>query len=142
AADGAITWVTPIDYIERTGIPALQEGAERAGRARPPVIAHVPVAVSTDREAARQAFRRQFPIYSKLPFYAGMFADAGFPVTESQEMSDALVDELAVSGDAAEIRARLKAIRARGIDELLISHVVVRDEAEELAELSGLLAAG
>lgn len=138
-ADGAITWVTPIDYIVRTGIPALQEGADRAGRERPPVIAHVPVAVSSDREAARNAFRKQFPVYPKLPFYAAMFADAGFPVTAEQEMSDALVDELAVSGDAAEVRARLEAIRARGVDELLISHVVVADEAEELAALSAIL---
>lgn len=139
-ADGAITWVTPIDYIVKTGIPALQEGADRAGRERPPVIAHVPVAVSTDREAARNAFRAQFPVYSKLPFYASMFADAGFPVTAEQEMSDDLVDELAVSGNASEVRARLEAIRARGIDELLISHVVVADEAEELAALSEILA--
>lgn len=139
-ADGAITWVTPIDYIVQTGIPALQEGAGRAGRARPPVIAHVPVAVSTDRPAVRKAFRAQFPVYSKLPFYAAMFADAGYPVTDRQEMSDALVDDLAVSGDPAEIRARLEAIRARGIDELLISLVVVADEAEELAALSAILA--
>ncbi len=138
-ADGAITWVTPVDYIVQTGIPALQEGAERAGRERP--AAHracALLAVSTDRPAARNAFRAQFPIYSKLPFYAAMFADAGFPVTAEQEMSDALVDELAVSGDAAEIRARLHAIRARGIDELLISHVPVADEAEELAALSAI----
>lgn len=139
-ADGAITWVTPIDYIVQTGIPALQEGAERAGRERPPVIAHVPVAVSTDRTAARNAFRAQFPVYSKLPFYAAMFADAGFPVSAEQEMSDALVDELAVSGDPAAIRSRLEAIRGRGIDELLISHVPVADEAEELAALSAILA--
>lgn len=139
-ADGAITWVTPIDYIVQTGIPALQEGAEQAGRERPPVIAHVPVAVSTDRTAARNAFRAQFPVYSKLPFYAAMFADAGFPVSAEQEMSDALVDELAVSGDPAAIRSRLEAIRGRGIDELLISHVPVADEAEELAALSAILA--
>lgn len=138
-ADGAITWVTPIDYIVQTGIPAMQEGADRAGRERPPVIAHVPVAVSTDRAAARNAFRAQFPIYPKLPFYAAMFADAGFPVTDEAEMSDALVDELAVSGDPAEIRARLETIRDRGIDELLISHVPVADEAEELAALSAIL---
>lgn len=139
-ADGAITWVTPIDYIVQTGIPALQEGAERAGRERPPVIAHVPVAVSTDRTAARNAFRAQFPVYSKLPFYAAMFADAGYPVSAEQEMSDALVDELAVSGDPTAIRSRLEAIRGRGIDELLISHVPVADEAEELAALSAILA--
>lgn len=139
-ADGAITWVTPIDYIVRTALPALQEGADRAGRARPPVVAHVPVAVSTDRDAARNAFRAQFPVYSKLPFYAAMFKDAGFPVTSTGEMSDGLVDTLAVSGDAAMIAARLQEIRAQGIDEVMISQVVVEDEASELAILSEILA--
>jgi alkanesulfonate monooxygenase SsuD/methylene tetrahydromethanopterin reductase-like flavin-dependent oxidoreductase (luciferase family) len=38
-ADGAISWVTPIDYLVETAMPALQAGAEAAGRARPPLIA-------------------------------------------------------------------------------------------------------
>ena len=134
-ADGALSWVTPIDYIVDTAIPAMQEGADKARRGRPPVIAHVPVAVSTNRAAARDAFREQFPVYPKLPFYAAMFADAGYPVTANQEMSDALVDVLTVSGDAAEIRAGLIAIRERGIDEIYISQVIVEDEASELEEL-------
>ena len=139
-ADGAISWVTPIDYLTQTALPALQGGAEAAGRERPPLIAHVPVSVSTDRAAARAAFRAQFPIYPKLPFYAAMFAAAGYPVTAGGEMTDELVETLAVSGDPEEIRARLEAIRARGIDELMISHVVVADEAAELAVLSEILA--
>lgn len=139
-ADGAISWVTPIDYLVNTALPAMAESAAQAGRERPPVIAHVPVAVSTDREAARNAFRSQFSAYGKLPFYAKMFEAAGFPVTDSGEMTDGLVDILTVSGDAAEIRSRLQEIRARGIDELLISQVVVADQAAELEELSKVLA--
>ena len=139
-ADAAITWVTPIQYIVDTALPALQEGADRAGRKRPPLIAHVPVAVSTDRDAARNAFRAQFPVYPKLPFYAAMFAGAGFPVTASGEMTDGLVDTLAVSGTPEEIKDRLAAIRAQGIDELLISHVTVADETSELEALSEILA--
>ncbi|MCA9833358.1 MAG: LLM class flavin-dependent oxidoreductase [Thermomicrobiales bacterium] len=140
-SDGAITWVTPIHYILNTGIPAMERGAEKAGRSqRPPVIAHVPVAVSADREAARQAFRNQFPMYSKLPFYAAMFSDAGFPVTSRGEMTDELVDELAVSGSEAEIRERLLKLHDLGIDELLISQVIVHDAAEELEQLSAILA--
>lgn len=139
-AGGAISWVTPIHYLVNTALPAMQEGAERAGRDRPPLIAHVPVAVSTDRDASRNAFRNQFPVYSKLPFYAAMFADAGFPVTAEQTMTDELVDNLAVSGDAATIRIRLDDIRAQGIDELLISHVIVDDADSEREELSAILA--
>ncbi|HEU5430524.1 MAG TPA: LLM class flavin-dependent oxidoreductase [Thermomicrobiales bacterium] len=139
-ADGAISWVTPIDYLTQTALPALQAGADAAGRARPPLIAHVPVMVAIDRAAARAAFRAQFPGYAKLPFYAAMFAAAGYPVTPAGEMTDELVETLAVSGSPDEIRERLEAIRARGLDELMISLVVVADEEAELAALSDILA--
>src|SRR3954468_13078269 len=46
-ADGAISWVTPVDYLEQTALPAMQAGADAAGHPRPPLIAHVPVMVST-----------------------------------------------------------------------------------------------
>src|SRR5918997_1136454 len=139
-ADGAISWVTPVDYLTRTALPQLQAGAEAMGRERPPLIAHVPVIVSTDRAAVRAAFRAQFPHYSRLPFYAAMFAEAGYPITAAGAMTDELVESLAVSGGPEEIRDRLEAIRARGIDELMISHVVVADEEAELAVLSETLA--
>lgn len=139
-ADGAISWVTPIDYLTETALPAMRAGADAAGRERPPLVAHVPVAVSTDRAAARAAFRAQFPVYPKLPFYAAMFAAAGYPVTAEAEMSDDLVDVLTVSGNPDEVRARLEEIRSRGIDELMISHVAVADEAEELTALSEVMA--
>ena len=139
-ADGAISWVTPIDYLTGTAMSALQAGAEAAGRARPPLIAHVPVAVAADRAAVRLAFRAQFPIYGKLPFYAAMFAAAGYPVTAAGEMTDDLVEHLVVSGSPEQIRERLEAIRARGIDEVMVSHVVVADEAAELETLSRILA--
>jgi F420-dependent oxidoreductase-like protein len=139
-ADGAISWVTPLHYLVNTALPAVEAGATAAGRPRPPVIAHVPVAVSTDRDASRNAFRAQFPAYSKLPFYQGMFADAGFPVTSDETMTDELVDNLTVSGTPDDIRKRLEAIRAEGIDELLVSNVVVSDAASELATLSEIIA--
>lgn len=139
-ADGAISWVAPIEYLVQTALPALQAGADASGRARPPLIAHVPVAVSSDRAAARAAFRAQFPAYAKLPFYAAMFAAAGFPVSAAGEMTDELVDVLAVSGSPDEIRDRLDSILELGIDELMISQVVVTDGDAELAILSEILA--
>ena len=69
-----------------------------------------------------------------------MFAAAGYPVTANAEMTDDLVDVLTVSGSPDEVRTRLEAIQAGGIDELMISHVAVADEAEELAALSEVLA--
>jgi F420-dependent oxidoreductase-like protein len=139
-SDGAISWLNPIDYVIETALPALQAGAEAADRPRPPAIVHVPVAISTDRAAARAAFRARFPVYGKLPFYAGMFALAGYPVEQDGRMPDGLVDVLLVSGTADQVRDRLEAIRKRGIDELLISHVPVVDEESELEALSAVLA--
>jgi alkanesulfonate monooxygenase SsuD/methylene tetrahydromethanopterin reductase-like flavin-dependent oxidoreductase (luciferase family) len=140
-SDGAISWLNPIDYVVDVAMPALQEGAEAANRPRPPAIVHVPVAISTDRVAARAAFRERFPVYGKLPFYAGMFAMAGYPVEQDGRMPDGLVDDLLVSGTADQVRDRLEMIRRRGIDELLISHVPVVDEERELETLSAILAA-
>lgn len=56
-SDGAISWLNPIDYVVDVALPALQQGASSADRPRPPAIVHVPVAISTDRAAARVAFR-------------------------------------------------------------------------------------
>jgi F420-dependent oxidoreductase-like protein len=141
-SDGAISWLNPIDYVVETANPALQAGAEASGRPRPPAIVHVPVAISTDRVAARAAFRERFPVYGTLPFYAGMFAMAGYPVEEGGRMPDGLVDDLLVSGTVDQVRDRLGAIRQRGIDELLISHVPVIDEGVELEALSEVIATG
>jgi F420-dependent oxidoreductase-like protein len=139
-SDGAISWLNPVDYVVDVGIPAMEQGASQAGRDRPPVIAHVPVAISSDRNAARAAFRERFPMYGRLPFYAEMFALAGYPVEEDGRMPDGLVDELLVSGTADQVRERLEVIRSRGIDELLVSHVPVADEDREIESLSAVLA--
>ena len=139
-SDGAISWLNPIDYIVSVGIPAMEEGSLQAGRPRPPMIAHVPVAISSDRSGARTAFREQFPVYGRLPFYAEMFALAGYPVDADGRMSDGLVDDLLVSGTADQVRDRLQVIESRGIDELLISHVPVIDEDRELEALSAVIA--
>ena len=39
ASDGAIPWLAPVDYVRDTIVPAVRVGAERAGRAAPPVLA-------------------------------------------------------------------------------------------------------
>ena len=39
-ADGAISWICPGIYLRDVALPAMQLGAERAGRPVPPLIAH------------------------------------------------------------------------------------------------------
>jgi F420-dependent oxidoreductase-like protein len=135
-ADGAISWVSPIPYLVNTAKPAMQEGARAAGRPTPPLIGHVPVALHADRDAVRAAARKQLSNYGRLPFYASMFAAAGFSVSSDGVMSDALFDELVVSGEPAAVAERLQAIQAAGIDEIVITQVGV---ADPLAEEHGLI---
>jgi F420-dependent oxidoreductase-like protein len=137
-ADGAISWVAPIRYLVETALPALQRSAADAGRAAPPIVAHVPVAVTTDRDRALEASTRMFGRYGALPFYARMFEAAGVPA-EHGRTSAAAIDALTVSGSSDEIRARLESIVAEGVGEVLVSHVVVDDDASELHELAAIL---
>jgi F420-dependent oxidoreductase-like protein len=133
-ADGAISWVCPVPYLVGAARTALEDGARSAGRPTPPLIGHVPVAMSEDREAVRAAARQQLANYGRLPFYRGMFEDAGFPIPEGGTMPDALLDELVVSGSPEAIAARLREIQAAGVDELLVMQVAVGEaEAEEVA---------
>jgi alkanesulfonate monooxygenase SsuD/methylene tetrahydromethanopterin reductase-like flavin-dependent oxidoreductase (luciferase family) len=120
-ADGAITWLCPIDYVETVGKPAMIRGAQAAGRATPPLVAHVLVVPKRDRAAALETARRMVTGYAGAVFYRRMFADAGFVFGQGNPAPDALLESLVVSGDADEIRARLTARLARGADELLLS---------------------
>jgi alkanesulfonate monooxygenase SsuD/methylene tetrahydromethanopterin reductase-like flavin-dependent oxidoreductase (luciferase family) len=139
-ADGAISWVCPVPYLVNTAKPALLEGAKSAGRPAPPLIGHVPVAMAMDREAVRTAARPQLANYGRLPFYRGMFEDAGYPIPADNALPDALLDELVVSGSPDEIAARLHQIQEAGVDELLVMRVNVADAAAEDAALLDLLA--
>jgi F420-dependent oxidoreductase-like protein len=139
-SDGALSWVCPVPYLINTAKPAMLEGARAANRPAPPLIGHVPVAMSTDREAVRAAARPQLANYARLPFYRGMFEDAGFPIGPDTTMSDALLDELVVSGSPDEVAARLHQIQGAGVDELLVMRVNVADADTEDTALVDLLA--
>jgi F420-dependent oxidoreductase-like protein len=138
-ADGAISWVCPAPYLIEKALPALRAGAASRKRTVPPLIAHVPVALSQDHQTVRDAARKQLGRYGRLPFYTGMFADAGFPVSSDGMLSDALLDNLVVSGDEATVMARLTDLLAQGLDELLVMPIAIADIAGEQARLATLI---
>ncbi len=120
-ADGAISWLCPPAYLRETALPALQAGAEGAGRPVPPLVAHTIIARSTDGAAVRRAAREQFALYPRLPFYQRMFADAGFAAALQGEFSDAMADTLVIWGDDAAIAARVRALLDLGDVHVLAS---------------------
>jgi F420-dependent oxidoreductase-like protein len=140
-ADGALSWVCPVPYLFNTGIPALRRAAAANGRsAPPPLVAYVSVALSEDRHSVMAAGHRVLDMYAKLPFYAKMFADAGFPLTDSRMIvPDNLVDSLIVSGNEATVAAQFTELVAAGLDELMVTLVPIKDEADELTRLMHLI---
>lgn len=138
-ADGAISWMCPVQYLLEKALPALQLGAANSERPVSPLVAHIPVALGQDRHEVMAASRKQINRYARLPFYANMFADAGFPVEPDGSMSDNLIDSLVVSGDEATITARLTDLLASGLDELIVMPIPVVDPAVELERLMGLI---
>jgi F420-dependent oxidoreductase-like protein len=138
-ADGAISWLCPVPYLLEKALPALQAGAARSERPMPPLVAHVPVALSQDRQAVLVAGLRRLGRYGQLPFYASMFTDAGFPVSSDGTMSDALIESLVVSGDENAIATRLADLLAGGLHELLVMSIPVVDAESEQAQLIRLI---
>jgi len=140
-SDGAISWNCPVPYLLNAALPALEGGARQAGRSAPPLVAHIPVAFNTDRQAVFAAARKRFGSYGQLPFYRQMFAEAGYPVPENGEIPDALIDNLVVYGDEQTITARLGELLSSGFSELLLQSIPVKNESQEWSRLAHLIGA-
>jgi F420-dependent oxidoreductase-like protein len=139
-ADGAISWVCPGVYLRDVAIPAMREGADKAGRPAPPLIAHAPVCVHENLDEVRAAARAQ--LASPLqPFYQRMFAAAGFPETSDGTWSDAMIDAVVFSGDESRVTERIQEMFSFGAGEMLISPLGAGgDEAESIHRTTRLLA--
>lgn len=132
-ADGAISYMCPVPYLLNTALPALQRGAKTGDRPVPPLIAHVPVALSEDRQAVIAAGREQ------MRYLAGLARRFGFPVNDDGNVPDRFVESLVVSGTADTIRRQLLELLACGLDELMLTHVPVADAETECKRLMQLI---
>ena len=139
AADGAISWVCPRAYLRDSALPAMQKGADTAGRSVPPLIAHAPVVVHDNYDEVRTAFREQFGNYPRLPFYRRMLVAAGYPEARDSTWSDAMIDGLVIWGDEAAFGQRLQEIFDCGATEVLASPILVGQDRD--ASLDRTLAA-
>lgn len=138
-ADGAISWVCPLPYLRDVAVPAINEGAAKAGRTAPPLIAHVPVVVSEDIDAVRQGAARQIGFYPRVPFYSQMFQDAGFPEAAQGELSERMIDALVVHGNAEQVKARLRELPSFGAAELLAMPIVPPGDGDALSRTRAVL---
>ena len=127
-ADGAISWVSPSAYLKEVALPAMEKGAKEAGRPVPPLIAHVPICVHDSVEEVRSAFREQFAMYPKLPFYRRMLVSSGYPEASQQTWSDAMMDGLVIYGDETRVTEGIKKLFSGGASEILVSPVLAGDD--------------
>ncbi len=127
-ADGAISWVCPHFYLRDTAVPAMRRGAESAGRETPPLIAHAPVCVTEDLEAARNGVRARLGYFPSIPFYANMFAEAGFAGTPESGWTDEMLDEVLIAGDEAAVADRIRTVFEWGAHELLATPIPAGDD--------------
>ena len=141
--EGGITWVTPMPHVTKVARPAIEAGAAKAGRDVPPVIVHLPVVVSEDREAVQAATMQQFGFYPRLPFYSAMFQDAGFPEAKDGTFSEGMADMLAVSGSADDVERRLRELPGQGGGEIIADIIRIpgdRESFDRTVEVLGALA--
>lgn len=142
--DGAISWMCPLPYLRDVAAPALQEGARAAGRAAPPLVGHVMVAVSEDAPAVREAARPLTSYYPMLPYYKQMLLDAGYPEVNEGKFSDRMIDDIVVHGSAEQVKARLRQLPSFGVNELLATVVEPSNDSktyERTVRVLGELAA-
>ena len=133
-ADGVISWVCPHFYLRDTALPALRKGAESAGRPAPPLIAHAPVCVTEDIDGARDGVRAQLGYFPSTPFYANMFAEAGFSGTAESGWTNDMLDEVLISGEEDAVAERIRTVFDWGASELLATPIRAGDDPDATEE--------
>jgi F420-dependent oxidoreductase-like protein len=118
-ADGAISWVSPAAYLKDAAIPAIQEGARKAGRPAPPLIAHCFIALEENRDAVREIAQQRAANYPRLPFYASMFELAGYPEAKEGKLSDRMIDAIVMHGNEEEVAEGLQSFADAGAEEII-----------------------
>ena len=129
-ADGAISWVCPSQYLQDVALPAMEAGAQKAGRETPPLIAHIPVCVHDDMDEARNAAKEQLATYPRSPFYQQMFVESGHPEAREGVWSDSMIDDVAVMGSEDDVVSGLRRILDWGATEIIAHPVTAGDDAQ------------
>jgi alkanesulfonate monooxygenase SsuD/methylene tetrahydromethanopterin reductase-like flavin-dependent oxidoreductase (luciferase family) len=92
------------------------------------MVVHAAVCVSEDLEGAREGVRRQLGYHPTSPFYASMFAEAGFHGSPDSGWTDEMLDSVLISGDEDTVAEGVRAIFDWGASELLVSVVPAGDD--------------
>lgn len=123
-ADVAITWLAPASYLRDVIMPALREGAEKAGRPVPRVVSAVPMAIQKRGRDAAEVALASNAAHLKAEHYQDMLGRAGLVLGELDplQQAQALVDSGAfLCGDLDGLLGGLKEYEDAGVDEVALN---------------------
>ncbi len=110
-AHGTTTWMTGQRTLADHVVPSIAKAAADAGRAAPRILAAIPIALTSDVDAASGACDQAFAIYPTLPSYRAMLDREGVEQPSG----------IAMIGDEATLRARIGELRDAGVTDFAAS---------------------
>jgi F420-dependent oxidoreductase-like protein len=119
AGDGTITWMTGPKTLREHTVPSINEAAAKAGRAKPRVVAGLPIAVTEDVAAAREVAGRAFQVYGFLPSYRAMLDREGVEGPA----------DVAITGDESAVGEQIERLAAAGVTDFLAAIFPVGGDA-------------
>jgi len=121
-----VTWLCPASYLRDAALPALERGAARQDRARPKLIAHAFLALTSDPAELKQGVDEFLGHYPRLANYQEMFAAAGYPEARQGAWSAGMVDAVVLHGTDDQCRKKLESfMRTSGCEEMILSIMLV-----------------
>ena len=136
-ADGAVSWNCPAPYLHEVALPAMQRGAQQAGRTTPPLVGHAFLTVTEDADAVMAAAGVALQRYPQLPNYAQMFAAAGYPEALEGAWSQRMLDAMVLHGNEETVRQRVEEFMSvSGADHLILYFLATGKEEQTEFERS------
>jgi 5,10-methylenetetrahydromethanopterin reductase len=117
-ADGTILWLVGPDTVRDHIVPTIDAAAEQVGRPKPRVVASVPVCVTDDATAVREAVAMILAGYNDLPSYRAMM---------DREGADGPAD-VAIIGNEDEVAAHLARFADAGATDFGAVEFTLNDE--------------
>ena len=120
-AAGTLTWMVGPRTMEEHIIPTIGAAATAADKAAPRTVCGLPIALTTEVDAAREVIAKDLKIYGTLPSYRAMLDREGA----------AGPADISLVGDAAELRRGLQRLRDIGVTDFNAAIVPVAEGVGE-----------
>jgi len=108
-ADGTATWMTGLKTVETHIVPSITAAAKEAGRPAPRIVVGLPVCVTDDVAAGREAAAKAFAMYGGLPNYRRMLDKEGA----------AGPADVAIVGNEAQVETQIRALAGTGATDMV-----------------------